>query len=600
MFLYLYKLGLKSITRDIAIFSPEVCSFRITYHGSSCVSPLHISELSSQEMNDGARLGIDSHADITCAGKHVKIMEVIHGKSCTVHPFNDSYKPMENISIINGVTAVDTSNGETYILELNHAMDFTRTMTNSLLCPNQARHNNVIINDVPRCYDSKSEFNICFPDSDVKLPLERYGPTACLNTRYPTNFELENCQYLQLTSLDEWNPYHEDENIAISDVSAFHFDFEKDTDNFLDSDLYLRLLDSVNVGAINHTSSRSMTPENLSKLWNIPIKSASKTLDATTQHHIKTINNGKIHRRSRTEPHQRQYRQLGGPYSRFSSDTLFSKIKSTRSNVCAQLFSNHVNFNKIYPLKTKGEAPSALSTFIHEVGIPTSLHTDGAKELRKGEWGKICRKRHIHQTETEPHSPWQNPSEYSIGTIKRHSRQILRRTLCPIRLWDYCFEYTAEIRSLTVTDLFQLNNRTPYEIVMGYTPDISEFLNFGFYDWIWYWEGTSSQKEDLGRWLGAAHSVGQGLAYYVLKDNGQVVVRNTFTPLTKDDYTKPENKVLMNEHTKNVYATIGNYKSHIVQGEEINDDDPYSDIFIDDDSEDDENIEFQEIDENGK
>ena len=46
-------------------------------------------------MNDWARLGIDSHVDITCAGKHVKIMEVIHGKSCAVHLFIDSYKPME-------------------------------------------------------------------------------------------------------------------------------------------------------------------------------------------------------------------------------------------------------------------------------------------------------------------------------------------------------------------------------------------------------------------------------------------------------------------------------------------------------------------------
>ena len=51
---------------------------------------------------------------------------------------------------------------------------------------------------------------------------------------------------------------------------------------------------------------------------------------------------------------------------------------------------------------------------------------------------------------------------------------------------------------------------------------------------------------------------------------------------------------------KNVHATIGNYKSHIVQGEEINDDDPYNDISIDDDLEDNENIEFQEIDKNGK
>ena len=49
----------------------------------------------------------------------------------------------------------------------------------------------------------------------------------------------------------------------------------------------------------------------------------------------------------------------------------------------------------------------------------------------------------------------------------------------------------------------------------------------------------------------------------------------------------------MNEHTKHVYATISNYKSHIVQGGEINDDTPYSDILIDDDPEDNENIEFQ-------
>ena len=209
-----------------------------------------------------------------------------------------------------------------------------------------------------------------------------------------------------MTSPDEWNPYNENEDIAISDVSSFHFDFEKDTDSFLDFDLHLRLLDSVNIGTIKHTSSCSMTPVSLSKLWNIPIKSAGKTLDATTQYCIKTTSNGNIHRRYRTEPHQRQYRQLGGPYSRFSSDTLFSIIKSTRSNVFTQLLSNYVNFTKIYPFKTKREAPSTLSTFIHEVDIPTSLHADGAKELIKGEWGKICRKRHIQQTKTKLHPPW--------------------------------------------------------------------------------------------------------------------------------------------------------------------------------------------------
>ena len=95
MFLYLYELGLEALTQDIVRFSPEVCYFRITYHGSSCANPLNFSELTPQEMNDESRLGIDSHADITCAGKHVKIMKVIHGKSCDVHLFNDSYKLLE-------------------------------------------------------------------------------------------------------------------------------------------------------------------------------------------------------------------------------------------------------------------------------------------------------------------------------------------------------------------------------------------------------------------------------------------------------------------------------------------------------------------------
>ena len=115
-----------------------------------------------------------------------------------------------------------------------------------------------------------------------------------------------------MTSPDEWNPYDEDEDIAISDVSSLYFDCETDTDNFLDSDLHLRLLDSVNVGSIKYSSSRSMTPESLSKLWNIPIKSVGKTLDVTTQHHIKTTSNGNIHHIYRTKPHQRQYYQLGG------------------------------------------------------------------------------------------------------------------------------------------------------------------------------------------------------------------------------------------------------------------------------------------------
>ena len=62
-------------------------------------SPPVISAIQSDNTIE-ARLGIDSHADISCAGKLARIIEVIEGETCTVHPFNDSMKPMKNVQTV--------------------------------------------------------------------------------------------------------------------------------------------------------------------------------------------------------------------------------------------------------------------------------------------------------------------------------------------------------------------------------------------------------------------------------------------------------------------------------------------------------------------
>ena len=49
----------------------------------------------------------------------------------------------------------------------------------------------------------------------------------------------------------------------------------------------------------------------------------------------------------------------------------------------------------------------------------------------------------------------------------------MRVTNTPVRLWDYYWEYMAAITSLTATDSILLDDVTPNEKVMGYTPDIS-------------------------------------------------------------------------------------------------------------------------------
>ena len=36
-------------------------------------------QLSSEELTAGCRLGLDSHADVSCAGKHARVLETFHG-----------------------------------------------------------------------------------------------------------------------------------------------------------------------------------------------------------------------------------------------------------------------------------------------------------------------------------------------------------------------------------------------------------------------------------------------------------------------------------------------------------------------------------------
>jgi hypothetical protein len=91
------------------------------------------------------------------------------------------------------------------------------------------------------------------------------------------------------------------------------------------------------------------------------------------------------------------------------------KVTSTRGNKYAQLFSNKGYYVKSFRMKSKDHAHHALDHFLHEVGIPKDMMTDGAKELVQADWGKKCHCHNIFQKTTEPYSPWQNHAELAGG-----------------------------------------------------------------------------------------------------------------------------------------------------------------------------------------
>jgi hypothetical protein len=96
-------------------------------------------------------------------------------------------------------------------------------------------------------------------------------------------------------------------------------------------------------------------------------------------------------------------------------------------------------------------------------------------------------------------------AEREIRDIKRRWHNKMVSKGAPKRLWDYGVVHQAEIMSRMSRGK---TGRTGYEDVTGEMPDISEWVDFDFYDWIWYHDPSDTMAETteeirkLGKWLG--------------------------------------------------------------------------------------------------
>ena len=78
--------------------------------------------------------------------------------------------------------------------------------------------------------------------------------------------------------------------------------------------------------------------------------------------------------------------------------------------------------------------------------------------------------------------------EREIGILKQRWKDSMAHKSVPSRLWDYGLVYEEEILSC----MCQGNSEcSGYESLTGDTPNITEWLDFGFYDLIWYFIPTN-------------------------------------------------------------------------------------------------------------
>ena len=79
------------------------------------------------------------------------------------------------------------------------------------------------------------------------------------------------------------------------------------------------------------------------------------------------------------------------------------------------------------------------------------------------------------------------------------------------------------------------------ERLTGDTIDISEWLEFEFYDFVWFWNNQSDDTNPmLGWWLGVSHRVGSDLYYWIISDKVKVLSRKTVQHLTAEEPRDPD------------------------------------------------------------
>ena len=247
-----------------------------------------------------------------------------------------------------------------------------------------------------------------------------------------------------------------------------------------------------------------ISAETLSERFLIGLPRARATLKATTQHGVRSA----ILPLSRRYRDDRRYAQrwlLG----KFSTDTFYATTKSLHGHKVSQIYSHKAGFVATYDM-TKDDGPTVGQTrndFIHEWGILDTLVFDGAK-VQTGQntlFMKIVREANIDYHVSEPRQPNQNPSEATIREVKKRLYRLMLKKRVSQCLWNFALRWICETGNVTVTSLHYVQRRTPLEIITGETPDISEFFDFGFYDWVTFKSNGGVGGAEIGRWLGVSH-----------------------------------------------------------------------------------------------
>lgn len=523
----------------------------------------------------------DTDADTCCLGKNFMVYKYTQ-RTADVYAYDKSLTPATNIPIVTGATAKDDeTTGETYILLFNESLYYGTKMDHSLFNPNQLRKFGVPVWDNP--FDRERPFSIQISD-EIEIPLCTNGTKIYFKSRVPTSRELEECPKIHVTSEHPWNPnevelkqvisenkypnvkkiefnmndrYAYRDDISTNDIILNEISSSLTTLNTPNNGYDLHTLDVPRTRTyVSHERHNTITADKLSDMLCIGPDRAKQMLRVTRQQGT----------RSAILPIGRRYRadrmydvkRLSG---KFATDTLYGKVQSLRGYKATQIYSHKCGFKAAYHVTkvNNDQVGQSLNDFIFEYGAPSHLTYDGAAVQvgARTVFQDTIRRANIDYHVSGPRRPNENPAEGAIRDIKMRWYRLQTKMNVPDRLWDFGITYVCETGNIIPTSSKYAKGRTPIECITGETPDISEYTDFGFYDWVMFRNNAGLGVAEIGRWIGVSHRVGQLMSYWVLPSSGIPISCTTVQRVTESEKSTEEFKEKMNKFNMKIESRLG-------------------------------------------
>ena len=241
-------------------------------------------------------------------------------------------------------------------------------------------------------------------------------------------------------------------------------------------------LDQVFATGVEAIHRGNANAKHLAKIWRISYYDATRTIDATSQHSVRS-EDPTLSQNYGTNDRMLQYRMIE---DYFFMDTFFSMSKggkSSHGNTCCQLFVMDKGFLYVVPMKWESEVMQSVKQFAKEVGAPDAIVCDMASEQTSAEVKRFRNTIGTTLRALEEGTPWSNKAELLMKEALHKDMQVANS---PLPFWDYCLERRTWIYNMTAHDNLKIRGTKPHAATLGVEGDISNLCQYSWYDWCHY------------------------------------------------------------------------------------------------------------------